>query len=207
MGPGRELVETALGMAVDDAADHVGQVGPGLDADQLAGLNQRRDHRPVRGSAVRARKETFLGGVDLNPAVGEEQAQAGPPRERVADRLGQAALLAHQGQLLAQPGLERRHRRPAARLANGAPFVRRPAADLGLDPVQRRNAHERLGGNRRRSTLGEFVKGPAHVAPAEGELHCAPPGQNLVGLVAVHLQHALKPGQMRRGTLFVRSST
>src|SRR3954452_5862895 len=33
----------ALGMAVDDAADHVGQVGPGFDADQLASLNQRRN--------------------------------------------------------------------------------------------------------------------------------------------------------------------
>src|SRR3954469_25217910 len=63
IGPGQELVETALGMAVDDAADHVGQVvGPGLDADQLAGLNQRRNHRPVRGSAVRARKESIFPG-------------------------------------------------------------------------------------------------------------------------------------------------
>jgi hypothetical protein len=48
-------------------------------------------------------------GVDLNPAVGEEQAQAGPPGEGVADRLSQPALLAHQGELLAQPGLERLH--------------------------------------------------------------------------------------------------
>src|SRR3954451_12512701 len=62
IGPGQELVETALGMAVDDAADHVGQVGPGFDADQLAGLNQRRNHRPVRGSAVRARKERIFSG-------------------------------------------------------------------------------------------------------------------------------------------------
>src|SRR3954447_4068727 len=52
IGPGQELVETALGMAVDDAADHVGQVGLGFDADQLAGLDQGRDHRPVRSSAV-----------------------------------------------------------------------------------------------------------------------------------------------------------
>src|SRR4051794_2093164 len=62
IGPGQELVETALGMAVDDAADHVGQVGPGLDADQLAGLNQRRNHRPVLGSAVRAREECIFPG-------------------------------------------------------------------------------------------------------------------------------------------------
>src|SRR3954467_4026446 len=57
VGPGQELVEAALGMTVDDAADHVGQVGPRLDADQLAGLDQGRDHRPVRGPTVRARKE------------------------------------------------------------------------------------------------------------------------------------------------------
>src|SRR3954469_10937359 len=62
IGPGQELVETALGMAVDDAADHVGQVGPGFDADKLASLNQRRNHRPVRGSAVRAREESIFPG-------------------------------------------------------------------------------------------------------------------------------------------------
>src|SRR3954468_22279377 len=62
IGPGQELVETALGMAVDDAADHVSQIGPGLDPDQLAGLNQRCNHRPVRGSAVRARKESIFPG-------------------------------------------------------------------------------------------------------------------------------------------------
>src|SRR3954447_48308 len=86
IGPGQELVETALGMAVDDAADHVGQVGPGLDADKLASLNQRRKRRPGRGAAVRAREESIFPGesqrahaaldhvgVDLNPAVGEEQ--------------------------------------------------------------------------------------------------------------------------------------
>src|SRR4051812_42557482 len=49
-------------MAVDNAADHVGQVGLRLDTDQLAGLNQRRNHRPVRGSAVRARKESIFPG-------------------------------------------------------------------------------------------------------------------------------------------------
>ena len=40
IGPGQELVETALGMTVDDAANYVRQVGLRLDADQLAGLNQ-----------------------------------------------------------------------------------------------------------------------------------------------------------------------
>ncbi len=52
IGPGQELIEAALGMAVDDAADPVGQVGPGLDSDELASLDQGRDHRPVRGPTV-----------------------------------------------------------------------------------------------------------------------------------------------------------
>src|SRR3954453_22425195 len=60
IGPGQGLVETALGMAVDDAADHVGQIGPGLDADQLAGLNQRRNYPPARAPAVRAGKQRVL---------------------------------------------------------------------------------------------------------------------------------------------------
>ena len=54
ISPGQELIEAALGMAGDDAADHVGQIGLGLDADPLAGLNQRGDHGPVCGSPVRS---------------------------------------------------------------------------------------------------------------------------------------------------------
>src|SRR3954452_4616126 len=53
----QELVEAALGMAVDNAVDHVGQIGLRLDADQLAGLNQGRNHRPVRRPTVRAGKQ------------------------------------------------------------------------------------------------------------------------------------------------------
>src|SRR5215204_4020962 len=201
-------------MAGDDPADHVSQVGPWLDPNELARLNQRGNHRPVRGPTVRAGKQCVFAregqrahaaldhvGVDLNSAVVEEQAQAGPPGEGVADRLRQPALLAHQGQLLAEPGLEGLHQRPTALLANSAALVRRAATDLALNPVQRRDAGQRLGGDRRWSTLGEFVKGPTHVAPAEGELHLTPPGQGFVGLVAVHLQHTLEPSQMRRGPL------
>jgi hypothetical protein len=40
IGPGQELVEAALGMAGDDPADHVSQVGPWLDPNELARLNQ-----------------------------------------------------------------------------------------------------------------------------------------------------------------------
>ena len=36
IGPGQEFVEAALGIADDDAADQASQIGPRLDADQLA---------------------------------------------------------------------------------------------------------------------------------------------------------------------------
>jgi hypothetical protein len=39
VGPGQEFVKTALGMAVDDARDDVGQVAVRLDLDELAGLD------------------------------------------------------------------------------------------------------------------------------------------------------------------------
>src|SRR5215204_4020961 len=44
-------------MAGDDPADHVSQVGPWLDPNELARLNQRGNHRPVRGPTVRAGKQ------------------------------------------------------------------------------------------------------------------------------------------------------
>jgi|CXWL01.1.fsa_nt_gi hypothetical protein len=38
ISPGQELVEAAVGVAVDDAGNDVGQVGVRLDANQLTGL-------------------------------------------------------------------------------------------------------------------------------------------------------------------------
>src|SRR3954452_9338947 len=49
-------------MAGDDPADHVSQIGPWLDPNELASLNQRRNHRPVRCPTVRARKESIFPG-------------------------------------------------------------------------------------------------------------------------------------------------
>jgi hypothetical protein len=51
IGPrGEEFVEAALRVAVDDAADDVGQVVVGLDVDELAGLDQGSDDGPTFGT-------------------------------------------------------------------------------------------------------------------------------------------------------------
>jgi hypothetical protein len=52
--PGQEIVEAALGMAVDDAGNDVGEVTVRLDPEELACFDQRGDHRPMLGTAVRA---------------------------------------------------------------------------------------------------------------------------------------------------------
>src|SRR5687768_12688048 len=98
-------------------------------------------------------------GIDLNPAVVEEQGQARPAGQRVTDRLGELALLADKSELLAQPRLKSLDERPAAVLAHSATLLGRAAADLALDPVEGRDAGERFRRDRRRSA-GEFIELP-----------------------------------------------
>jgi hypothetical protein len=148
IGPGQEFVEPALGMAIDDAADDVGEVGVRFDADELAGLDQGRDRRPMLGSAVGAGKEGILAiqrqradgtlddvAVELDAPVLEEEAKAGPAREGIADRVGKLGLLADERELAAEPWLERLEQRPRALLTDRPAFVRRTSPDLVLDPV------------------------------------------------------------------------
>src|SRR5258705_13996059 len=96
-------------------------------------------------------------------------------------------LLADQRQFLAQPGLERLNQGKAALLPNSAALLGGAAADLALDPVERGNARQGFGGDRRRAALAEFVKVPTDMAPAEGKLHIARLGQHLVAGIAVDL--------------------
>ena len=99
-----------LRMAGDDAGDCVGEVGIRIDAVKLRGFDQRGDCRPVLSTAVGAGEERVFPiegdwsdrafdhvGVDLDAAVVEEAAKSSPTRERVADCLGELALLADQG--------------------------------------------------------------------------------------------------------------
>jgi hypothetical protein len=153
-------------VAVDDAGDDVGQVGVRLDANQLTGLDERGDGGPMFGTAVGAGEQSILSRqrkgtdaafddvvVDLDVAVLEEQAQTLPARERVADRCGELGLLADELELAAQPGFEVFDQRPAALLADRTTLVGGTATDVLLDPVERCNARQRLGGDRRRAGL------------------------------------------------------
>ena len=88
---------------------------------------------------------------------------------------------------------------PALALLGGA------AADLVLDPVEGGDARQRLAGDRRHAALGQLVKRPADMAPAESEPHRPFLGQRLVAGVAVDLQDAAEAGEMRDRPLALRS--
>ena len=90
-GPGQELGDPAVGPVVDELGENVGEVGLGIDAVQLAGLDQRGEHRPVFRPLVAAGEEGIFSGegnrahsaldgvgVDLDAAVIEE---AGEPSQ------------------------------------------------------------------------------------------------------------------------------
>lgn len=82
-------------------------------------FHEGRDHGPVLGAAVGTGEQSVLAGhgerpdgaldgvgVNLDAAVIEEEAQARPACQEVAERVGQLALLADEGEPLAKPGLE-----------------------------------------------------------------------------------------------------
>ena len=87
-------------------------------------------------------------GIQLDPAIGQEDAQPVPVAQHVADRLGHRHLAGDTRQLLVQVDLERVDLGPAPVLTDRAPSVGRLAPDRVLDAVQLGNAPEHLAGDR-----------------------------------------------------------
>ena len=149
IGPGQEVVDLVIGIAVDDPGDDFDEVGLRIDGIEFAGLDQRGDDRPVLAAAVGTREECILAiegnrtdcplrdvGIDLDAAIIEEERQAFPARQRIADRLGELGLLADQSELGVEPGLEVLDDRPAFLVTNGAPFLSATATNVALDGVE-----------------------------------------------------------------------
>ena len=59
-GPRRELGQSALRMAVDQAGDHVGEVGLRFYLVELAALDQGGQHRPGLPALVAAGEQSIL---------------------------------------------------------------------------------------------------------------------------------------------------
>jgi hypothetical protein len=96
-----------LRVAFDDAGDGVGEVGVGIDAGELGCLCQGGDDglmpvapsEPAKSAFLRLRsmgriaRSTTLLSISMRPSS-RKRARAGPAGERVADLLGELALLA-----------------------------------------------------------------------------------------------------------------
>jgi hypothetical protein len=91
IGPRQEFVETSVRMAVDDLRDRCSEISVGIDAVELARLDQRSYHGPMLGTAIGAREQCVLAierdgpdrplndvGVDFNATVVDEAAEPVP---------------------------------------------------------------------------------------------------------------------------------
>ena len=85
VGPGQELIQPAIGVAVRNTGEHVGQIALRINAVKFARFDQRGDDRPVLAAAVGAGEERILSiqrdrpdrplddvAVDLDAAVVDE---------------------------------------------------------------------------------------------------------------------------------------
>lgn len=105
MVPRQKIVDLALPVAVDERLEGPGQEGMGLDLVELRGFDQGGDHAPVPAAFVVIGEEGVLPvqgdradgpldgvAVDLDAPVLEEQIQAAPELEDLAQRLAERRL-------------------------------------------------------------------------------------------------------------------
>ena len=107
VGPGQQLIDVAVWMAVDNPGEDVGEIAERIDVVEFACLDQRGDGGPVFGAAVRTCEQSIFAVecdgtdrafdsivVEFDAAIIDEARQALPARQGVADGLGKFALLA-----------------------------------------------------------------------------------------------------------------
>src|SRR5271170_6214940 len=98
--PGEELVEAGVWPEIDEAGENICKVRVGIDAVELAGLDQRSGDGPVFRAVVVAGEECVLAreslwahgafddvGIEIDATVVEEAGQAFPVFERITDGL------------------------------------------------------------------------------------------------------------------------
>jgi hypothetical protein len=163
-------------VAGHDALEHVLQVFERIEAVHPGALDQRGEDRPGSGAGVCPGKQSVFPcrchdpmqtldgvGVQLDPAIAQEHAQAGPVPQHVADRLGHRHFAGDARQLLLQIDLERLDPRPAPVVPNRLPGIGRLAPDLILNAVQLGDPPKHLAGDRRLAGLVDVEELPTAV--------------------------------------------
>ena len=153
-----------------------------VHAIEFAGLDQRRDDRPVCAAFVVAGEECILSiecdgtdgaldrvGVDLDAAVVKEARQAVPVVQSIVDRLGRLGSARQLRQLPTEPRLQGLDDRLRALLPCRATRISGFASDFIFDAVERADLVECGRCDRRVASFREVVEQAAEVAPAVGE--------------------------------------
>src|SRR6056297_1292481 len=117
--PRQEGVDIGLFVAARDGPERSGQPSMGIDDVELAGLDERRDHRPVLRPGVMAGEERVLSvernradgafdgvAVEFDAAVGQEQGQTVPVFGDVFESLAYRGFGRDAGAVGGKPGLE-----------------------------------------------------------------------------------------------------
>ena len=149
---------------VGDAGEHVAQVGFGVEAVELGGLDERVDRGGTLAAGVGAGEELILsaegqrpdgalGGIvgDFEPAVGEIAGQRVPARAGVADGVGELALAGQPRQGASRNPASSsssggaRDWRMRRRRSGGSPSAARSIANRAADAVERLLGDRRAG--------------------------------------------------------------
>lgn len=102
-------------------------------------------------------------------------------------------------ELFFKPTVQRIKQGLRPRLANCAPLVRRPAANLLFNRVERADALDGFCGNRRGGRHMQIVEPAPHVRPAGRLLNAASLIQMMKARIAIRLQNAGEVRQMLFG--------
>src|SRR3974390_1039086 len=135
-------------------------------------------------------------GVDIDAAVAEEPDEPFPSRQGVANGDGERRFSRDRREPGLQPRLHRFDDRLGAGLAGALASLGALAANVALDVIERADAREHLGGDRRGRCRLDLEEATAHMRPTEGERDIAGFRQSLIGAVAVDLQQAFEAGKM-----------
>ena len=212
--PRQQLVESIDRMSIDQALEHVAQVGVGFDAVHLGSFNQRTQRRPSRSTIIRARKKMILAaecngtnralngiGVELDAAIMQEPGEPISARQRIADRVGELAAARRAAELLLEPDLQLFDKRFGERPPLGHSERGGQAADARLDGTEFANSPQHLSRNRRAICLEEFVEVAPRMRPTSGQDDVASGLQPLEPGVAIDVEDSRELLQMRRRTL------
>ena len=147
--PGEEFVDP-VDRVIGDAGENVAEVFFRIELVESGGFDEGVDSGGTLAAGIGAGEEIVLaaegyaaqgslGGVvvDLDAAVIDEAGELGPARERVADGFGELGFAREFAAACFEPGLHGVEDGLRLREARGSSFVRRAAADLLFDAVER----------------------------------------------------------------------